>query len=219
MAFSRPLPSELQPLAYLSLSRCIRENGSNSRSFGSSIMCSGGEFGKPLPDFPDHALRLAQAQADRRCRSALRSVGRAAPRAKYRHQGFVCLAAYSAVGLYRSDGSAGPSGIALWSGVAFWSGSALRSLWSLRPRLALISRLPLSARLALSSRLALGPRHALGALRALRTGRTLCPGFSLGAGGPRIPAATGEHHRRANNEDRYDLFHLTLPSDIFRQLN
>ena len=181
----------------------------------SSMLCPDGEFGKPLPDFPGHALRLAQTQADRRCRSALRSIGRATARAKYRHQSFVCLAAYSAVGLYRSDGSAGPSGIALWSDVAFWPWSALRSLWPLRPRLALSSRLPLSARLALSSRLALGPRHALGSLRALRTGRTLCPGFSLGARGSRLLAATGEHHSRANNEDRHDFFHLTLPQQYF----
>jgi hypothetical protein len=142
--------------------------------------------------FLDHALRLAQTQADRGSRSALRSIGRTTAGAKYRHQGFVRLAAHSAVGLYRSDGRAGLSGISLWSDVAFCSGSALRSLWALGASQPLSPGLPLCPRLSLSARLALCSRHALDALRALRTGRTLRAGFAFGTRGPRISAATGE---------------------------
>jgi hypothetical protein len=67
----------------------------------------------------------------------------------------------------------------------------------------------------LSAGLSLSPRHALDALRALRTGRTLSTGFALGTRGPRIPAAPGKHQRRANNDDRHDLFHLILPQRYF----
>jgi hypothetical protein len=85
----------------------------------------------------------------------------------------------------------------------------------LSPGLPLCARLTLSARLSLGALLALSARHTLHALRALRTGRTLSPGFTLGARRSRIPAATGKHHRRANNEDRHDFFHLTFPQRYF----
>src|SRR5450755_2145067 len=78
-------------------------------------------------DLVPQDLRLTQTQADRWSSSALRSIGCATTGAEYRHQDFVRLAAHSAVGLYRSDGSGRLSGVALWSGVAFWSGIAL---WS-----------------------------------------------------------------------------------------
>jgi hypothetical protein len=92
------------------------------------------------------------------------------------------------------------------------TGHPLSTRHTLRAGLALSAGLSL---FALRARLARRPRNAW---CALRTGWTLSAGISLGTGGSRIPAASGEHQRRPNNDHRHDFFHVILPQRYFPRI-
>jgi hypothetical protein len=138
-------------------------------------------------------LRLFEAKADGRTGTALGTIGCAARRTEHRHQVFICIATDIAVGLNRSDGSAGRSGIALCARSTLRS---LRTLGALRP---------------LSALLSLRAGYALQALRALR------PGWSLWAGIPfrsRIASAPRKGQRRAHDDSHQNPSHSASPPDF-----
>jgi hypothetical protein len=127
------------------------------------------------------ALRVLETEANGRTGATLGSVGCATGRAKYRNQGFGCVATDLTVSLDRPDRRGGGR-----TGVALRARRALRTLRALRPLLPLRSR------------------HALYALSALRAGGSLGTGLALRSW---IPPTAGERHRRAHHDGHYNASH------------